>query len=63
MRDDNGYLEAAVVHIVWKSVTPTYYKVYPKTPNQMILDPEGDTIRVEIDADKYEKNKEFPIRE
>lgn len=60
MRDDNGYLEVAVIHIVWKSVTPTYYKIVPKTATQMELEPDGEpTMRLLLDTEKYEKNKAY----
>jgi len=59
MRDFNGQLEVAVIHIVWKSVTPSYYKIVPKTPNQLALEPESDSFRLELDAIKYENNKDY----
>lgn len=62
MKEDNGELLVAVVHIVWKSVTPTYYKIVPKTPTQLALEPDGDTRRLELDTKKYEANKEYHDR-
>ncbi len=59
MRDFNGQLEVAVLHIVWKSVTPSYYKIVPKTPNQLELEPETDSFRLELDPIKYENNKDY----
>jgi len=59
MRDFNGQLEVAVLHIVWKSVTPTYYKIVESTATQLLLEPDKPTRRLELDTLKYEKNKDY----
>jgi len=59
MRDYNGQLEVAVIHIVWKSVTPSYYKIVPSTATQLLLEPDKPTRRLEMDTMKYEKNKDY----
>lgn len=59
MREMNGALEVSVIHIVWKSVTPSYYKIVPKSVSQLMFEPEGKTIRLPLDAKKYEGNKEY----
>lgn len=55
----NGELLCDVIHIEWKSVTPTYYKIAPKTVSQLILDPTETHLRLELDTIKYENNIEF----
>lgn len=55
----NGNLFVAVMHIEWKSVLPTYFKVMPKTASQLAVDPEEKFIKIEIDAESYEENKEW----
>jgi len=59
MRDNGGQLEVAVIHIVWKSVTPTYYKIVQSTNTQLLLEPDKPTRRLELDTIKYEKNKDY----
>jgi hypothetical protein len=55
----NGELLCDVVHIEWDSVTPLYQKVVPKTANQRLVDPDGETLTFDLDAKKYEGNKDF----
>lgn len=55
----NGNLFVAVMHIEWKSVLPTYYKVMPKTASQLAIDPEEKFIKIELDAKSYEDNKDW----
>jgi len=59
MREMNGALEVSVIHIVWKSVTPSYYKIVPKTATQMMFEPDEATRRLPLDAVKYERNKDY----
>lgn len=47
-----------VVHIEWKASKPRYYKISPKTTNQLEFDAETTEITVEIPADIYERRKE-----
>lgn len=46
-----------VIHVEWKSVKPSYYKIMPKTPMQLEYDSDTTTITKEIPSDIYEKNK------
>jgi len=55
----NGDLVCDVIHIEWKSVTPEYYKIVPKTASQLMLDPSETHLRFLLDTEKYEKNIEF----
>ena len=54
-----GELLCDVIHIEWKSVTPEYYKIVPKTASQLMLDPSEDTLTFQLDVDKYEANIEM----
>jgi len=58
MQESNGDLLCSVIHIEWLSVTPEYYKIVPKTASQLALDSSETTLSFEIDAEKYEANKE-----
>ena len=53
----NGVCMVEEVHVEWKSVRPVYYKIMPKTENQLAYDPESKTITKVIPAEIYEKNK------
>lgn len=53
----NNQCMVEVVHVEWKSSKPSYYKIMPKTPNQLEYDPEIETITKEIPPEIYEKNK------
>lgn len=59
MREDRGELWVDVLHIVWKSVTPTYTKIVKKTASQLMFDDSEDTLRLPMDTEKYEKNKDY----
>lgn len=58
MRESAGDLLCTVIHIEWLSVTPEYYKIVPKTKSQLELDSSEEFLTFEIDAEKYEANKE-----
>src|SRR3990167_915388 len=47
-----------VIHIEWKAMKPKYYKVAPKTSNQLAWDSQNEKATFEIDPKKYEMNKE-----
>jgi hypothetical protein len=60
----NGYMRRVgngvvvdVIHIEWKSVKPSYYKIMPKTPMQLEFDSETTEITKELPFDVYEPNK------
>lgn len=57
MRMMNGQLVCDVVHIEWLSVEPEYYKISPKTKNQMSVDPTTQNYKVSLDVISYEQNK------
>lgn len=59
MRMNEGQLVCDVIHIEWDSVTPEYYKIVPKRPDQSMFDEEGDSDSMELALDpiKYEQNK------
>ena len=59
MSISNGELLCDVVHIEWKSVTPEYWKIVPKTASQLALDSSETTLRFQFDTEKYENNIEF----
>jgi hypothetical protein len=59
MSYNNGELMCDVIHIEWDSVEPLYYKKVKKTASQLMIDPSEDTITLEMNAQKYEANKEF----
>ncbi len=59
MRMSQGQLMCDVIHIEWLSVEPEYYKISPKTPNQMLINSEVDYQRLTLDAKSYEQNKEM----
>lgn len=46
-----------VIHIEWKAMKPRYYKVAPKTANQLAWNPEEEKVTFEIDATQYENNR------
>ncbi len=56
---EGGELLCDVMHIEIDSVTPMYYKIVPKTANQKMFDPDGDTLELQMDAIKYQANKEM----
>ena len=52
----NGVMSADVIHIEWKSVTPSYYLLSPKTKAQLDFDDSGDPfIRKELSLEDIEK--------
>ncbi len=53
----NQQLMIDVIHVEWKSVKPSYYKIMPKTPMQLEYDSESTTITKEIPPEIYERNK------
>lgn len=59
MRMSQGQLMCDVIHIEWLSVEPEYYKISPKTPNQMLINSEVDYQRLTLDTISYEQNKEM----
>ena len=57
LRRTNAGIMADVIHIEWKSVKPSYYKIMKKTPNQLAFDDTTDTITKEIPWEIYESKK------
>lgn len=53
----NQQIMVDVIHVEWKSVKPSYYKIMPKTPMQLEYDSETETVMKEIPPEIYEKNK------
>lgn len=53
---DKGAMCADVIHIEWKSVTPSYYLLSPKTKTQLEFDSTDNFYRKEIDVKDYEDN-------
>jgi hypothetical protein len=56
-KGEGGGVMCTVLHIEWKSVKPSYYKIMPKTPNQLAYDDTTTEIMNEIPYDVYEPNK------
>jgi uncharacterized protein (UPF0179 family) len=46
-----------VIHVEWKAMKPRYYKVAPKTSNQLEWDSSEPNVTFELDAKHYENNK------
>ncbi len=59
IRQTSAGIMADVLHIEWKSVKPSYYKIMKKTPNQLAFDNTTDTITKEIPWEVYESKKEM----
>jgi len=57
IRSVNNQTMVDVIHVEWKSVKPSYYKIMPKTPMQLEYDDSTSEITKEIPAEIYEKNK------
>lgn len=57
MRLVNQQIMVDVIHVEWKSVMPVYYKIMPKTPNQLDFDDTTSEITKEIPPEIYEANK------
>lgn len=57
IRSVNKQTMIDVIHVEWKSVRPSYYKIMPKTPMQLEYDDSTGEITKEIPAEIYEKNK------
>lgn len=57
MRNTTGGVVVDVIHIEWKASKPRYYKISPKTPNQLAFDSESTEITVEIDGEDYERHQ------
>jgi hypothetical protein len=53
----NGNVCASVIHIEWKTNTPMYFKISPKTKKQLEFDDSDDSYRIELNTDEYEKNR------
>ncbi len=51
-------LVAEVIHIEWISSMPIYYQKIKKTATQLALDPSEEYLYINLDTEKYEKNKE-----
>jgi hypothetical protein len=47
-----------VIHIEWKAMKPRYYKIAPKTTNQLEWSSETEKVTIEISPKQYELNKE-----
>lgn len=47
-----------VIHIEWKAMKPRYYKIAPKTTNQLAWDSQNEKVTFEIDPKQYENNRE-----
>ena len=59
MTYENGQLSCDVIHIEWKSVTPEYVIVKPKTASQLALDSTDNELTFPLTPEKYESNKEY----
>jgi len=46
------------IHIEWKSVRPTYYKISPLTEAQKLVNPADSNYKIELNTEDYEKNIE-----
>jgi len=46
-----------VIHIEWKAMKPRYYKIAPKTPNQLEWSSETEKVTIEISPKQYELNR------
>ncbi len=57
IRNVNKQTMIDVIHVEWKSVRPSYYKIMPKTPMQLEYDDSTTEITKEIPAEIYERNK------
>lgn len=57
IRSNNGEVLVDVIHVEWKALKPRYYKIVKKTKNQLEWDSTTDTVTIEIDPLKYERNK------
>lgn len=57
IRSNNGEVLVDVIHVEWKALKPRYYKIVKKTKNQLEWDSTTDTVTIELDPIKYEKNK------
>lgn len=57
IRNVNKQTMIDVIHVEWKSVRPSYYKIMPKTPMQLEYDDSTSEITKEIPAEIYERNK------
>lgn len=55
---DGGNVCADVIHIEWKTVTPSYYKISPKSKKQLEFDDSEDSYEIELQTDYYDKNRE-----
>lgn len=53
-----GDLCVDVVHIEWKSSTPTYHKLSPKTQTQKYYSPQSDYYFLPLSTEAYEDNPE-----
>lgn len=54
-----GELTIDVIHIEWKSLRPTYYKISPLTKSQELVNPPDTKYRIELDTEYYEQNIEM----
>lgn len=57
IRSVNNQTMIDVIHVEWKSVKPSYYKIMPKTPMQLEYDDSTTEITKEIPPHIYEVNK------
>ncbi len=46
-----------VIHIEWKAMKPRYYKIAPKTTNQLEWSSETEKVTIEISPKQYELNR------
>lgn len=56
----NGDLTIDVIHIEWKSIRPTYYKVSKPNATQSLVNPPDTMYRTELNTEEYEKNLTDP---
>lgn len=57
LRKTSAGVVADVIHIEWKASRPRYYKISPKTPNQLAFDSESTEITVEIGGKEFERHE------
>lgn len=51
-----GNICAEVIHIEWKTNTPLYFKISPKTKTQLEFDDSQKDYRIELNTEYYENN-------
>lgn len=55
---EGGNVVAEVIHLEWKTVTPMYFKISPKSKRQLEFDDSEDSYEIELKTQYYEDNYE-----